>query len=135
MKEIGEVIDKERNILKVKLNAVESCRSCGLCKTNEDFILEVLDECNAKIGDFVLVEIKKENYYKVTFLVYLFPLILFILGTIIGYIVGEKYNLDPQLLGFALGMIFLAVSYIMIRFIDKKSIKKEKIIPVAKKVV
>ncbi len=135
MKEIGEVIDKERNILKVKLNAVESCRSCGLCKNNEDFILEVLDECNAKIGDFVLVEIKKENYYKVTFLVYLFPLILFILGTIIGYIVGEKYNLDPQLLGFALGMIFLAVSYIMIRFIDKKSIKKEKIIPVAKKVV
>lgn len=135
MKEIGEVINKERNILKVKLNAVESCRSCGLCKTNEDFILEVLDECNAKIGDFVLVEIKKENYYKVTFLVYLFPLILFILGTIIGYIVGEKYNLDPQLLGFALGMIFLAVSYMMIRFIDKKSIKKEKIIPVAKKVV
>lgn len=135
MKEIGQVIEKNKNILKIKLNSSEKCHSCGLCNYKNEPILEALDECNANVGDFVIVEIKKKYYYKVTFLIYLFPLISFISGVFIGYIIGENLKIDPQIFGFLVGIILTVISYISLYFLDKNLSKKEKIVPVAKKIV
>lgn len=135
MKEIGQVIEKNKNILKIKLNSSEKCHSCGLCNNKNEPILEALDECNANVGDFVIVEIKKKYYYKVTFLIYLFPLISFISGVFIGYIIGENLKIDPQIFGFLVGIILTVISYISLYFLDKNLSKKEKIVPVAKKIV
>ncbi|MGC8931193.1 MAG: SoxR reducing system RseC family protein [Dictyoglomus sp.] len=136
MKEIGQVIEKNGIILKVKFSSSEACHSCGLCKINEeDLVLDVIDECNAKIGDFVMVEVEKKDFYQVTFLIYLFPLISFILGVLIGYLIGERYRLDTQLLGLSIGLVFTVLSYPLIKSIYKKLSQKQKFIPVAKKIV
>ncbi|MGB9788506.1 MAG: SoxR reducing system RseC family protein [Dictyoglomus turgidum] len=136
MKEIGQVIEKNGRILKVKFSLSEACHSCGLCKINEeDLVLDVIDECNAKIGDFVMVEVEKKDFYQVTFLIYLFPLISFILGVLIGYLIGERYRLDTQLLGLSIGLVFTVLSYPLIKSIYKKLSQKQKFIPVAKKIV
>lgn len=136
MKEIGQVIEKNGRILKVKFSSSEACHSCGLCKINEEnLVLNVIDECNAKIGDFVIVEVEKKDFYQVTFLIYLFPLISFILGVLIGYLIGERYRLDVQLLGFFIGLVFTVLSYPLIKSIYKKLSQKQKFIPVAKKIV
>ncbi|MGB9768198.1 SoxR reducing system RseC family protein [Dictyoglomus turgidum] len=136
MKEIGQVIEKNGRILKVKFSSSEACHSCGLCKINEeDLVLDVIDECNAKIGDFVMVEVEKKDFYQVTFLIYLFPLISFILGVLIGYLIGERYRLDTQLLGLSIGLVFTVLSYPLIKSIYKKLSQKQKFIPVAKKIV
>lgn len=135
MKEVGQVIEKNKNIVKIKLIPSKTCHSCGLCKTKNEFILEALDDCNANIGDFVIIEIKKKNYYKVMFLIYLFPLISFILGVLIGYFIGEKFKFDPQLAGFLLGLTFTITSYIFINLLDKRLTQKENIITVVKKIV
>lgn len=135
MKEVGQVIEKNKNIVKIKLNPSETCHSCGLCKNKNEPILEAFDECNAKIGDFVIVEIEKKEYYKIMFLIYLFPLISFILGVSMGYIIGEKLKFDPQLAGFLIGLIFTVLSYIFINIFDKRLNQKEKIITVVKKIV
>ncbi|MGC9002582.1 MAG: SoxR reducing system RseC family protein [Dictyoglomus sp.] len=136
MKEIGQVIEKNGRILKVKFSSSEACHSCGLCKINEeDLALDVIDECNAKIGDFVMVEVEKKDFYQVTFLIYLFPLISFILGVLIGYLIGERYRLDTQLLGLSIGLVFTVLSYPLIKSIYKKLSQKQKFIPVAKKIV
>ncbi|ACK42575.1 MULTISPECIES: SoxR reducing system RseC family protein [Dictyoglomus] len=136
MKEIGQVIEKNGIILKVKFSSSEACHSCGLCKINEeDLVLDVIDECNAKIGDFVMVEVERKDFYQVTFLIYLFPLISFILGVLIGYLIGERYRLDTQLLGLSIGLVFTVLSYPLIKSIYKKLSQKQKFIPVAKKIV
>ncbi len=136
MKEIGQVIEKNGRMLKVKFSSSEACHNCGLCKINEeDLVLNVIDECNAKIGDFVMVEVEKKDFYQVTFLIYLFPLISFILGVLIGYLIGERYKLDTQLIGFSIGLVFTAFSYPLIKFIYKKLSQKQKFIPIAKKIV
>ncbi|MGC8814216.1 SoxR reducing system RseC family protein [Dictyoglomus sp.] len=136
MKEIGQVIEKNGRILKVKFSSSEACHSCGLCKINEeDLVLDVIDECNAKIGDFVMVEVEKKDFYQVTFLIYLFPLISFILGVLIGYLIGERYRLDTQLLGLSIGLVFTVLSYPLIKSIYKKLSQKQKFIPVTKKIV
>jgi sigma-E factor negative regulatory protein RseC len=138
MKEIGRVIEKNGNKLIIELSPSSYCSSCKLCQRgNEDnFILEVLDKCSAKPGDFVSIEISKSSYYKATILIYIVPLIFFILGTIIGYIIGNYFKKDSQILGFVFGLLFLSLSYLVIRFIDRKIQKKSSdYIPVAKEIV
>ncbi|MCX7719729.1 MAG: SoxR reducing system RseC family protein [Dictyoglomus thermophilum] len=136
MKEIGQVIEKNGKILKIKFSSSEACHSCGLCKVDEDNLtLNAIDECNARIGDFVVVEVERKDFFQATFLIYLFPLIAFILGVIVGYLTGERYNFDPQLLGFIIGLLFTLMSYPLIRLIYKRLSKKQKFIPVAKKIV
>lgn len=136
MKEIGQVIEKNGKILKIKFSSSEACHSCGLCKVEGDNLtLNAIDECNANLGDFVVVEVERKDFFQATFLIYFFPLIAFILGVILGYLTGERYNFDTQLLGFIIGLLFTLMSYPLIRLIYKRLSKKQKFIPVAKKIV
>ncbi|PMQ02391.1 MAG: polyunsaturated fatty acid synthase PfaC [Dictyoglomus sp. NZ13-RE01] len=138
MKEIGKVIDKKGNKLTVELNPSPICSSCGLCRRgeNEKFFLEVIDNCSADIGDIVQIELTRSSYFKATILIYLVPLLFFLLGVLVGYIFGDYKKYDPQLFGFIFGFVFLTLGFLLVRYIDKRLQKKSKsYIPIAKNIV
>ncbi|MGB9858077.1 MAG: SoxR reducing system RseC family protein [Dictyoglomaceae bacterium] len=138
MKELGKVIDKRKDKLIVELNPSPICSSCNLCQrgSNGKFILEVLDQCSAEIGDIVSIELPRSAYYKATALIYIFPLLFFFGGITIGYLIGNYTKNDPQLLGFIFGLVGLAVGFLFLRALDKRIQKKSSnYIPIAKEVV
>lgn len=137
MVEFGKVVDKKGNILKIELNPTSTCKICGLCHSEGtyNFYLDALDNCNAKVGETVVIEIERKKYYKALFLIYGLPLILFIIGVILGYLFNPKIHFDPQLFGLILGFLLMALGYILVRFLDRKLSKKQQYIMVAKKVV
>ncbi|MCX7846058.1 MAG: SoxR reducing system RseC family protein [Dictyoglomaceae bacterium] len=140
MKEIGKVINKKGNIVTVELTPSPLCVSCSLCHrgNNKKFLLEAINQCSADVGDIVSIEIPRSSYYKATLLIYIIPLLFFLLGVFIGYfVISNSLNKDPQLLGLVLGILGISLSFIFIRLLDKKIQRKspDKFFPIVKDIV
>ena len=56
--------------------ACEGCSSCGTCGAQRpDSEVEVINEVGARVGDRILIDFKTSAFLKVTFMLYIFPLL------------------------------------------------------------
>jgi sigma-E factor negative regulatory protein RseC len=98
--------------------ACAGCPSCGTCNAQrEDTEVEVLNEVGAKIGDRILIDIKTSAFLKATFLLYVFPIIGLLAGSLLGVQAAEYYGYDSSacsaLIGFA--AFFLTVAVVRVK--------------------
>lgn len=102
-----------------------SCDSCGGgCNSSNSIILDLENTLNAKPGDYVIVESKSSTILKSAFVAYIMPLIFMLLGIFIGMRVFKFLDYASyETIGFFIGLVFLAVSYIFLRKIDNKYFK------------
>lgn len=99
-----------------------SCSSCGGgCNDNNSIILELENTLGAKKGEYVIVESKSSTILKTAFVAYVIPLMLMIAGVLLGMKVFERMGYQNyETLGFLVGMVFLGLSYFLLRFVDNK---------------
>lgn len=96
----------------------ENCASCGLCPGQTARVFAIND-INACVGDRVSIEMSDKNVLGAAFLVYIVPII----ALITGYLLSDTiFKNEP--LGVLTGIIFMAVSFIIIIRIDRKSKRK-----------
>lgn len=102
-----------------------SCDSCGGgCNSSNSIILELENTLGAKAGEYVIVESKSSTILKTAFVAYIIPLMLMIVGVLIGMKVFEEMGYaNYEILGFFVGMVFLGTSYFILRYIDNKYFK------------
>ena len=104
----------------IKISYNEECSKCGMCLKKDKFMLLTVDnDFNANVGDKVKVERLKEIKFKAIILTFLIPLVLIILGVFIGVL------LENELISLALGVVFCALWYLILAFIDKKLSKSK----------
>ncbi len=121
MKETGRVtkIVKE-GIAKVEFKSSSACAKCGRCSmgvSGEAFI-EAANKVGAHVGDRVEVEIS--SVVSSSFIVYILPVIFIVLGYFIGVQVYplEPFKISMESLGIAFALIFLFISFILLRVYD-----------------
>lgn len=120
MREIGTIVDIKDGIAKIRIQRNSACGSCGACHVGkENMIMETSapNILSAKIGDQVEIETETTNILKASFIIYTFPLILFIIGTFLGYLISS-YTLFKDwsnTVGFIFGVLFMAFSYFIIK--------------------
>jgi sigma-E factor negative regulatory protein RseC len=85
----------------------ESCSSKGACHTlggGKAVEVPVLNPIGAGIGDRIVLKMDSSRLLKATFLVYMFPILMLILGAGAGEWIARSAGLDspapPALLGF-----------------------------------
>ncbi|MEW6558302.1 MAG: SoxR reducing system RseC family protein [Elusimicrobiota bacterium] len=125
MEEIATVVEIADNKLKLLFNHQQICEKCGIChkSANGTMYLELENTIGVRIGDKILVTIKPSNL-KISLLLYGFPSVMFITGIFGGYFLYRS-----EISGFTAGILFLAVSFIIIKVVVKKYKPKiEKII-------
>jgi sigma-E factor negative regulatory protein RseC len=90
-----------------KSEACESCSSKGACHTlggGKEVEVPVLNPIGAGIGDRIVLKMDSSRLLKATFLVYMFPILMLILGAGVGEWIARSAGLDspvpPALLGF-----------------------------------
>ncbi len=138
MAEIGIVTEKMGNIIKIKMDLASGCGSCVACEghKNKDTSIEAVNSCGAKIGDTVSVDMERK-VLTASLILYGIPLVALTIGIILGIhfsvVMGASNMKEP--IGFGVGMLFLFVSYLMIRFIFEPRIKANAEIPVATEVI
>lgn len=102
------------NIVEVAFQRSEACAKCKLCHgVGEGLVgIETVDEIGAKLGDIVEIEIPSGEIVKGSIVVFLMP-IFFLM---VGYLIGANFS---STFGIILGLIFVGLSYFVIKWYDK----------------
>ncbi len=137
MGEKGLVINIKDHLAVIQMTRTEACGQCRACLAGmkkEKMIIEADNECNAKVGDWVIMELRNNSFIKAVMIMYGIPMIALMVGIVLGYYVLYPYvPLDREVLSFTVGILFTVLAFLWIR--SKESTwDKKKIRPVAVKV-
>lgn len=125
MLSIGVVESLKGQNAVVNLTRSTACGDCGACqmgKENLERQVEALNLVNAKIGDFVTMEMEDGKVLKAAFMVYIIPLIILvtcIFGTI-SILQLFQITKNAELYGFLVGLVGMAISFLIIKRRDNK---------------
>ena len=129
MEQVGFVKNISDGNAEVEVRRISSCgggcKSCSGCDTPIHTVT-LENNINAKAGD--LVEIRGVTKYilKYTMIVYMIPFSMLLIGIIGSIKVLQNYgvaNYEP--LSFLIGVIFLALGYLIVKLFDNKIKNKE----------
>jgi sigma-E factor negative regulatory protein RseC len=120
--ENGVVIDSGASFARILAKRSYSCKSCaskdncGMSdKSDKEVIITVKNTLNVEKGDYVVVGMKTSPFLIISFLLYVFPVILMIIGALIGDHIALFVGLSPNFLSILTGALFLILSYVIIR--------------------
>ena len=103
-----------------KCAACESCSAKGFCdtgggKSDDDVEIEAINVAKAKVNDRVAITFETSSLLKVTFLVYIIPVLFLILGVVIGEKIAPIFNYDKTIFSIVVGFLFLFTSFFVVK--------------------
>ncbi|MCY6355762.1 SoxR reducing system RseC family protein [Clostridium sp. ZS2-4] len=131
MTEIGYIDSIQGECASVVFQRKSACGgNCGSCKggcESASHVTEIQNTIGANKGDRVRVSIEEKTFNKMVLLVYVFPLVMMVLGIGIGTVVfkGAGYA-NYEMFSFLLGMMLLTVSYLILNVLSRKNEKNKK---------
>ncbi|MBI5044064.1 MAG: SoxR reducing system RseC family protein [Nitrospirae bacterium] len=119
-----QTFDDKAKVKTIRSSACEGCASASFCHPEKgtEMIMEVVNNIHAKVGERVKIGLKPGVYLKASFLVYMVPIIIFIIGAIIGkeLAVYISYSKDSDLFAIITGVILLIPTFIAMRLYNRK---------------
>ena len=113
MKEKGKVVEITDFIAKVSLEPGEACKTCpygNFCRPAGTIrIIKVKNGIGAKVGDEVYIGIPVKSEFIAIFLLFGLPVMLGLIGLLIGTLYTEIHSVILGLVGFALGLIIAKI--------------------------
>ena len=104
----------------VKTNTCESCSaksSCHALGGGKEMEVEAINAAGARIGDRVVIGFETAPLLKVTFLLYVFPILGLLLGAFIGQSAAPLFALNPSAASITVGFLFV---FLALWFIKQK---------------
>lgn len=126
----GIVIDTTGNMAKVKLTRHGECNNCGMCPGENYLVLDVNNELGAKPGQHVNIEVQETNMLKAAFIVYMIPLVLTLLGYILGVRLASVFVLPVKEFGTGTALAAFVIAVFYIKVYDKATNSNRKMQPV-----
>ncbi len=124
MTEEGIVEEADGQYATVRLKATGACAACGLCRTagGDLMLIRALNPVAARPGDRVRVMAGSAAAASGATLLYMIPLGIFIAGALLGHWAAGRLHLagDPGVVSLAVGVAFIAVYYIALRFRERR---------------
>jgi sigma-E factor negative regulatory protein RseC len=103
--------------------ACDSCSSKVACHTmggGKEAEVSVLNIVGAHVGDRVILKMDTAPLLKGTFLVYMFPILLLVVGAALGEWISRAFGLESSLPSAMIGFGSLAVGLILMRSIGRR---------------
>ena len=121
---IGTVTSVVNGTVQIHFLRGSACAHCGACLTVGDSEMEISlpNTLGAKEGDRVAVDLSPKRVVQASLIAYAVPLVLLIAGVIIG-------SRFADWMGLALGLVACGISYLILRFVEKKSAKSKSFQP------
>ncbi len=138
MEKLGIVIKSEDDFAEVIVQRTSACtggcKTCSGCET-PNLTISLPNEIGAQAGDVVQLIGNSTSVIKYTFLMYVLPLMVFIISIVFSYNYMASINIENhELYSFLIGVIAFFLSYLFVRQVDKRKditseiIKMDKII-------
>ena len=122
----------------VKSGACQGCSSRGACHSmgeNDEMEVDAVNAAGAKVGDRIVLNLDTGPLLKVTFLLYVFPIILLIIGAAIGQRIATMLDMDPSGLSVLVGFTFLFAAVLFIKIKANNLAKRDKYRPTIIKIL
>lgn len=125
MEQIGHVVKIDGDMVQLDVRRTsacgDKCSSCGGGCNIPAMRVKIKNTMGADIGDFVEVRMKTKTLMKSAFLAYILPLVMLILGIGLGTFIFKSIDIgNYEQMGFITGLLFLGISSVILRKIDKK---------------
>ena len=141
--EEGIVIKVDSSTAWVKCTKSAACESCsakGFCVTlggsDNDVEVEAINVVGAKVNDRVTISFGISSLLKISFLVYMVPVLFLILGVVIGDKIAPIFNYDQAIFSVLVGFLFLFAAFFFVKakgkILSTKEEYKPKIIRILK---
>ena len=130
----GIVLDNNKGHLTVKIfrnGACGSCSASGSCAESKTTEIELFTHENIKKGDRVMIEGSSNDVTKLTAVVYIFPVVMILIGAILPNVFLKNTGIDLNLLTLISVLVFLLISLIFVKGLDSK-VKDRNIMKVRK---
>ncbi|HHV46057.1 MAG TPA: SoxR reducing system RseC family protein [Tissierellia bacterium] len=102
-----------------------NCSSCASCEVKHVTVF-LKNNIGAKEGDLVEIKAMPKKVLKYTLIAYMVPFIMLVAGIVLGVSYFQSKGVESyEMYGFGVGMAFLAVSYLIIKLIDRYIGKKD----------
>ncbi|MBF0258085.1 MAG: SoxR reducing system RseC family protein [Desulfamplus sp.] len=126
---VTEIVGTQAWVTTTRSKSCDACEakdSCGEYSKSEKMTIQVPNSLNVSTGDSVIVGFKTAPLLKITFLLYIFPIILLIVGAATGESISIQLNTDSSLTSLIVGVSFFTASFFVIKFINNIwALKKE----------
>ncbi len=99
-------------------SACKSCQSRDTCETvknQKQIHVKVPNTIGVQQGDEVVLGLETRPLLFLTFLLYVFPVIMLMVGAGIGDTLGRRFNMDPSLCAMGIGFFSFALAFLVIR--------------------
>jgi len=128
--QIGFVIKKvDEQKVELEVKRASGCGSCNSCASScevKPHYVTVKNNIDAKPGDFVELQAVQKNIMKYVTIIYMIPFAFLILGIVVGNNLFKGMDTsNHELMIFGMGILFLAISFVVVRIIDKVFAKKD----------
>ena len=90
---------REAWVKTVKSGSCEGCSARGACHSLSDsgeMEVNAINEAGARVGDRIVLSFDTSSLLKATFLLYVFPILLLIIGAGIGQGTAPYFNFNPS---------------------------------------
>lgn len=112
---VGQVLQVDGDILKVRIGRLESCKSCGMCDGGrQESIVFIKGKANP--GDIVDVFMPDAKVLKVSAITYVMPL----LGLVGGLAAGTAMFPQGELAALAVGLAGLGLGFGAVKIADRR---------------
>ena len=125
MDRAGIVVSEMGEYSKVKLVRHTACGNCGACQLGDeqkDIMMIAKNAVHAKKGDLVEVSMATNSVLSAAFIMYVIPLA----GLFIGLLLGQMLFAGKDIMTAFLGLIFMGLTFVIIKLNDKRFLKNEK---------
>ncbi|TYP50365.1 SoxR reducing system RseC family protein [Thermosediminibacter litoriperuensis] len=124
---------KEAEVEIIRTSACSKCRACSIGSNKQMVKVWAQNEVDAEVGQVVEIEMESRALLSATFIVYVIPLVGFILGVAMGLKLADILNIGwREPFSFITGLLFIALTFAGIyannRFFEKSRMFTSKIV-------
>ena len=133
--EQGIVIKTDSRAAWVKTIKSGNCAGCsakGSCHAmgaNDEMAVKAINEAGARVGDRIVLSFKTSSLLKATFLLYVFPILLLIIGAAVGQEMAHKFDFNPSGFSAITGFSFFFAALLIIKTTANKLARKNEYRP------
>ncbi|MGI5900348.1 MAG: SoxR reducing system RseC family protein [Christensenellales bacterium] len=131
----GVVISLSENgsMAQVSIERSSACEKCGACAMGRktQHVISIPNAAGADVGDIVDIQMHSEKVVKASALMYLFPLVAFLLGLWgAGKVYSESLTAVPKdVFSFIIALAVMTLAFLIIRMTEKKRLRSGEFSP------
>ena len=128
---IEKVIEQKAQVRVQRSSACASCGSRDACHVmgDKEMLIEVVNDLQAKVGDYVELSVPSGSLLKLSLMVYLLPVVALIIGAYFGGLWAGFFHISSTAASILGGCIAMGITFYGLKWFDRSVERRDQYHP------